>query len=350
MRSEKIQEYLFFGLLGLITLFFLWLIKPFLIPIFWAIVFAILFYPLYKEFLTFVKKRKSLASLLTIFSVLIVVVLPLYLFGSIIFHETQTLFINISSDNFAEAKVDILDTLSAVSRFLEPYGVDQEALVTRARSAFETAGVFLTEQIVSIGRNVLGFIFNLVITFYVLFFLLRDGDRIVARLKHLLPLGKRREDRLFKRITEITRGSVKGEFLIALIQGLSGGILFWIAGINAPALWGLAMGLFAFLPGVGTALVWLPAALLLLISGQVPQGLIVLIGGVLFVGVIDNMIRPFLVSRGTQIPDMFVLISTLGGLFLFGLSGVIIGPLIAGLLLTMWEMFGETYKDKLDEL
>ena len=182
---------------------------------------------------------------------------------------------------------------------------------------------------------------------YVLFFMLRDGAKIEERVIKILPMGNQKEQRIFRNFASVTRATIKGNFIIALIQGALGGLLFFAAGIEAALLWALLMATLSVIPAVGPALVWFPAGIILMLSGNLPQGLIVLAGGFLVISVIDNLLRPFLVGRDTQMPDVFILLSTLGGLSLFGISGFILGPIVAGFFLVMWKMFEEAYSGDL---
>jgi predicted PurR-regulated permease PerM len=159
----------------------------------------------------------------------------------------------------------------------------------------------------------------------------------------VLPLGDARERRLFQKFAEVARATIKGTLVIGLVQGVLGGLIFWMLGIEAAALWGVVMAVLSLLPAGGAALVWVPAVIVLIATGQLLEGLILLVFGTLIIGLADNVLRPILVGRDTQMPDYLVLITTLGGIALFQLSGVVIGPIIGALFLTVWEMFGQEY-------
>jgi predicted PurR-regulated permease PerM len=160
---------------------------------------------------------------------------------------------------------------------------------------------------------------------------------------YALPLGHEREHRLFEKFADVSRATVKGTLVVGVVQGTLGGLFFWILGLNAAVFWGVIMTLLSLLPAVGSALIWGPAAIILLATGQIVKGIILLAAGSLIIGLVDNLLRPMLVGRDTQIPDYLILLATLGGLTVFGLSGFVIGPIIAALFLAVWDMFAQEY-------
>ena len=173
---------------------------------------------------------------------------------------------------------------------------------------------------------------------YLLFFLLRDGDRLFTLLKRSIPLQAEQQDALFEKFVTVVRATVKGDLLVALLQGSLGGLAFWGLGIRAPLVWGVLMAVVSLLPVVGAAIIWLPVALYLLVSGSIWQGLALIIFGTLAIGLVDNILRPILVGQDTKMPEYLVLISTLGGLEAFGLIGFVMGPLIAAMFLAVWDI------------
>jgi predicted PurR-regulated permease PerM len=171
---------------------------------------------------------------------------------------------------------------------------------------------------------------------------LRDGSALTKRIVDAIPLPPEQEPALFRKFTTAIRATIKGNILVAMAQGALGGLIFWLLGLPAPVLWGVVMGLLALLPAVGAALIWVPAAIYLLATGSVWQGVVLFIFGALVIGLIDNILRPLLVGKDTKMPDYVVLISTLGGLATFGLNGFIIGPVIAAMFIAAWDIFSES--------
>jgi predicted PurR-regulated permease PerM len=178
---------------------------------------------------------------------------------------------------------------------------------------------------------------------YLLYFFLKDGEQIIETFVRVLPIGDERERLLFSKFAEVSRATIKGTFVVGIIQGTMGGLAFWLLGIDAAVLWGVIMVILSILPAVGSGFVWGPAALILILTGSWIKGIILLIIGILIIGLVDNFLRPILVGRDTKMPDYLILLSTLGGLTLFGISGFIIGPIIASLFLTIWHIFMQDY-------
>jgi predicted PurR-regulated permease PerM len=200
-------------------------------------------------------------------------------------------------------------------------------------------GQALAPQALSIGMNTFDFMIGLGIMLYLLFFLLRDGKALAARVREVVPLRSDQKAALFGRFADVVRATVKGGILVAIAQGALGGLAFWFLGIHAALLWAALMAFLSLLPAIGAGLVWVPVAIYLLATGAVWQGIGLILYGVLVIGLVDNLLRPFLIGKDTKLPDYVVLISTLGGIEVFGLNGFVIGPLIAAIFMVTWEIF-----------
>ncbi|MDH3735381.1 MAG: AI-2E family transporter, partial [Gemmatimonadota bacterium] len=155
--------------------------------------------------------------------------------------------------------------------------------------------------------------------------------------------------RMLDKFVSVSRAMVKGTFLIGIIQGALAGVAFWIAGIPSVAFWSTIMAVLSIIPGIGAALVWVPAGIYLISVGETGAGIGVLIWCGIVVSTVDNLLRPWLVGRDTQMPDLMILLGTLGGLAVFGAAGVIVGPIVAALFITVWELYGEAFKSVLPE-
>jgi predicted PurR-regulated permease PerM len=213
-----------------------------------------------------------------------------------------------------------------------------DAVVQKITFLLKEGTQFLTLQIVSIGQSALHLAISFFVMLYLLFFLLRDGDRLFATLKRSIPLQEAQQDALFEKFVTVVRATVKGDLLVALLQGSLGGLVFWALDIRAPLVWGVLMAVVSLLPAFGAALIWLPVALYLLVSGSIWQGLALIMFGTLVIGLVDNFLRPILVGKDTKMPEYVVLISTLGGLEAFGLIGFVMGPLITAMFLAVWDI------------
>ncbi|MDX1548487.1 MAG: AI-2E family transporter [Rhodothermales bacterium] len=345
MHIKTIQNAFFITLLLLVTVAFLWLIQDFMQPVFWAAVLAVIFYPLYQRIRRAVKERDALASVLTVLLILVIVILPLFLVGLAVTREAVGLYQRIAS-----GEIDLQEALRTLERaipladdLLGRAGVDLEQVREGLADAAVTASRYLASQALTIGQNTVRIAVMFFLMLYLLFFFLRDGERLIDAIVRALPLGDRRERLLFVKFAEVARATLKGTLVVGVVQGTLGGVLFWMLGIDAAVFWGVIMTVLSLLPAVGAAIVWAPAAVILLATGNVAKGLILAAAGTLLIGLVDNLLRPVLVGRDTKMPDYLILLSTLGGLALFGLSGFVIGPVIAALFLAVWQMFVDEY-------
>jgi predicted PurR-regulated permease PerM len=189
-----------------------------------------------------------------------------------------------------------------------------------------------------------GVLLDLFVMVYAMFFFFRDGKSIVEKIFYYMPLGHEDEELLLERLRSITRATIKGTLVIGVIQGTLAGLAFWVAGIDGAAFWGTVMTVLSVVPGIGAALVWVPAVIYLYLIGQPVAATLLLVWCAAVVGTIDNVLRPILVGKDAKMPDRLILIGTLGGLFLFGVIGFIVGPIVCGLFLTVWEIYGATFK------
>ncbi len=348
MQFRQIQQYFFFALLIGTTGVFLWMLGTYLFPVFWAIVVAIVFYPLYERILKYVKDRASLAAGLSIATVIMIVLIPLGVISSMVVQESVNLYQQVSQDSPEAGELKLLERVSAVAVFLEPYGIEREEVDNKIQEWSVSISQTIASSIVSFSQLTFSLLISVAITFYLLFFFFRDGIKLQHTLIHYLPLGNEYERRLFLRFTDTTRAVVKGTLAIAILQGFLGGLTFFIAGVSNPVLWGVAMALLAIIPAVGPAIIWVPAGIILLVSGSIWQGITVLVIGAAIISVVDNFLRPILVGRGAKMPDAMILLATIGGIASFGISGFVVGPIIAAFFLSLWVMFEECYRKELD--
>lgn len=221
---------------------------------------------------------------------------------------------------------------------------DQGKIMEGVGNSAKIAGGFLVASVTQMTAGTATFLLNLFVMFYAMFFFLKDGNRILEKIFYYMPLRHEDEVRILDRLTSVTRATVKGTLVIGLIQGALAGIAFWVAGIDGWAFWGTVMVVLSIVPGIGAALVWVPAVIYLFISGQNLAGTLLGIWCAAVVGTVDNVLRPRLVGKDAQMPDLLILIGTLGGLYLFGPIGFIIGPVACGLFLTAWDIYGTTFK------
>lgn len=345
MTLRSLENRSFLLLVGVVTLAFAWVLGGLLLPVFWAVVLAVLFSPLYGWYERRLGGRATLASLLTLLTVLVAVVGPLVTLSALVTQEAVGVY-----QQVARGEVDLTEPVETVERMLpelsqraEELGVDFDQIRENVSSSALAVSQTVASRLLGFGQQAVEFTLLLAVTLYVLFFFVRDGAGLRATLIQALPLGDPREERLFTKFAAVTRATVKGTFVIAAIQGTIGGVAFAVVGLGSPVLWGVLMAVFSLLPAVGGAIVWVPAAIYLLLTGAWVKALILAAIGAGVMGTVDNALRPVLVGRDAGMPDYMILLSTLGGLATFGFSGLVIGPVVAGLFLTVWEIFAEEF-------
>ena len=342
---------IFFLLFALvISLAFFGLISGFIYAVFWAVVFAILFYPRYEKILARFPTKPNLSAFLTLSFVLLIVIIPLFIVTVAVINEATEVYQNISTNDqsIGDQMTALKDRLPFDATALSKYGINLSQVQEKFTALLTQASQQIAGRAVGLTQNVFGFVINFFLMLYILFFFFKDGRRLVQNLIWALPIGDDVEWTLLKRFESVTRATVKGSILVALVQGTLGGLLFWAVGIPAAFLWGMMMVLASLLP-IGSALVWGPWAIVLFIQGSIPQAIILVVVGAGFIGLVDNILRPRLVGQDTKMPDYLILLSTLGGLAWFGLSGFVIGPIIAALFVTCWQMLGNEYAEDIRE-
>lgn len=343
--NEALERRSFLLMLALVTLLFLYLLKPFFNAVFWAAVVAVMFYPLQRRLQAHWKNRPNSVALATLATSVVIVIIPvLFVVGSF-FQEGVDLYQRLQSGELDPgAYLDqIRNAFPMVQNFFDRFGVDLDNLKQQLATGAVGASRFIAENAMSLGQGTLQFFMSLGLMLYVAFFLLRDGPELIAMIVRALPLGDEREHMLFAKFVEVTRATIKGNLVVAIIQGALGGIIFAILGIPGAFLWGVMMILLSLIPVVGAALIWGPVAIYLFATGEWVQGLVLVGFGIGVIGLVDNVLRPILVGRDTKLPDYIVLLSTLGGIGLFGMSGFVIGPLIAVLFAAFWGIFAREF-------
>ncbi|CAN5784406.1 AI-2E family transporter [soil metagenome] len=338
-----LEDRLFHVLLVAVSLAFLWILWPFYGAVLWGIIIAIVFAPLYRRLLRSMRQRRTLASLATVAIILLIVILPLTLVTASLVQEGTSLYQRIESGevNLGRYFQQVAEALPDwVTNLLARFGLaDFGALQERLSAILTRSAQFLAAQALNIGQNTLNFVLKLFIMLYLLFFLLRDGAELSRRLKNAIPLRAELQRSLSQRFAVVIRATIKGNLVVAVVQGALGGLILWLLGIQPAVLWAVLMGVLSLLPAVGTALVWVPIAVYLLVTGATWQGVVLTLYGALVIGSVDNILRPILVGKDTKMPDYVVLISTLGGLSIFGFNGFVLGPMIAAMFITVWDIF-----------
>ena len=343
MTNNTTHHRAFLALLIAISLAFVWLLTPFIAAIFWAIVIAILFAPLQRRLSLRLPRSPNLASLIMLLVIILMVLLPMGFLVRSVASEVIQLYqlVQAGQFNIGNQFEQVFDALPEFSRpWLERAGLaDVEAIKSYVSRFAAQAVRVVGNQAINVGQNTFLFVLSLAIMLYLLFFLLRDGASLSSLVRRGLPLTTNQKEQFLDKLATVVRATIKGNVAVAAVQGALGGLIFWILDIPSAILWGTLMAILSLLPAVGASLVWAPVAIYFLATGAIGDAIILTLFGVLVIGLVDNVLRPILVGKDTRLPDYLVLISTLGGLTLFGLSGFVAGPLIAALFMVAWDLF-----------
>ncbi len=343
MRTANAAQRSFLLLLASVTLGFAAVLWPFMGAIFWAVVLAILFQPLNRRLRLRLPHHPNLATFATLLICLVIAILPLVFISLSVVQETAAIYARMASgqlDFGAYFQQIYAAKPDWVGDILERLNLNAAEVIQQKLSTLATeAGKLVAGKAVELGSNTLGFAVSFGIMLYLLFFLLRDGQELAHRIRNTLPLRPHHKQELIEKFATVIRATVKGNLVVAAAQGALGGLIFGILGIQGAVLWGVLMAFLSLLPAVGASLIWGPVSIYYFATGDILKGSILAAYGVLVIGLVDNLLRPLLVGKDTKLPDYVVLISTLGGMSLFGLTGFVIGPAIAALFIACWDIY-----------
>lgn len=343
MRHLPLQHQTFLLLLLGVSITFAWILQPFYGAIFWGLVLSILFAPVQRRAYQFCGQRRNLAALVTLSLFLLAVFLPLALIAASLLQEGAQVFEKMRSGqlDFAVYFQQVIAALPAwVSKLLARLGLaDISSLKDALSSAAAQGSQFIATRLLNLGQSTAGFFISVGLMLYLLFFLLRDGVALADRVQQAIPLNPAYKLQLFSKFVTVIRATVKGGMVVAAAQGALGGVMFWFLGLQGALLWGVLMAFMSLLPVVGAGLIWAPVAIYFLVTGATWQGVTLILYGIFVIGLIDNILRPILVGKDTQMPDYVVLLSTLGGISIFGMNGFVIGPMIAAMFIATWDLF-----------
>ncbi len=344
--SPHFEDRVFLGFVIVASLAMAWIASPFFGAILWALVASILFAPVKGSIALRMPNRKNSAAALTLLLLIAVVIIPAAILGSLMIDEAVRTYAQIESRqiNFGKVVRDVQDAIPpSVISTLDRFGFGDFNALQEKLSSVITSGLRLaTTQAVNIGQSAFSFAMGLGIMLYLTFFLLRDGRQLTRKISDVMPLHADKKAALFTKFTTVIRATIKGSIVVAIVQGVLGGIIFALLDIRAALLWGVVMGFLSLVPAIGTGLIWLPVAIYLLVTGAVWQGVVLMLCGFFVISMVDNVLRPILVGADTRMPDYVVLISTLGGLSAMGINGFIVGPVIAAMFIAAWEIFAES--------
>lgn len=348
MRHNAVNRSVVLLLALSVSAIFLAMIRQFLMVLFLAGIFSALVHPFYRRLARGLGGRRWLASAATLLLLVALVLIPAGLLVGMI--TTQALDVAQNVKPWVEAQAA---NPNAISQLLEPLPFSetilqhQKTILEKAGRAVGTLSAFFIEKLSNATMGTINFFFMAFILLYAMYFFLMDGDQLLNKILYYLPLENKEEQQLLERFTSVARATIKGTAVIGLIQGGLGGVAFAVLGIRGAVFWGAVMAVTSVIPGVGTALVWVPAVVILLAGGQILKAVGLALFCIIVVGGIDNILRPILVGKDTKMHELLILFATLGGIFMFGFVGFIIGPIVAALFVTMWDMYGVVFNDVL---
>lgn len=326
----------YYLLLAVITILFVSIIFNFAAPILWSVVISIIFYPVYEKFLLMTNK-KSLSSILSLILISLLVIMPSIAILGLIGNEL-IIFIN-SSENYSfERYAEMIPDESIINELIGWSGLNISQLLDKADDFLITASKIFYKSISTISANVISFFVSLFIFIYLTFFFLKDGEKILQNCMDAFPMKNEDESYLLNVFQKTTRATIKGTVIVALAQGFLGYLTLLLIEIDGALIWGFVMALLSIIPAVGTILVWLPIALVLFLNGEVMDASLLIFSGIFIIGMIDNLLRPILIGKETKIPDYLILLTTIGGISIFGITGFIVGPIIASLFISVWSL------------
>jgi predicted PurR-regulated permease PerM len=324
-----------------ITLIFYWVIKGFLLALIIAAVLASLVHPFYLRVAAAFRERRGLAAAVTVLLCLVLVVIPLLFFIVILVDEAVN--ISQSAEAWINRQIQVSGSLQeqmAADQHLRQLLPYQDKIVAKASQLAESAGAFVARGLAAGARGTMEFFLMIFVMLYAMFYFLTEGRKFLDTVLRFTPLSENDKDRLLGTFASVGRATIKGTLIIGIVQGGLAGLSFWVAGIHGAVFWAALMAVASIIPAVGTALVWVPAVIFLILNGQTVAAVGVALWCAVVVGTIDNFLRPVLVGKDTEMPDLLVLLTTLGGLGLFGITGMVVGPIIGALYMTVWRLWG----------
>ena len=342
MREHEDWAFLIFIII--VTLAFGWVISPFYGAILWGVVIAIMFVPLNRRLIRAMPRHKNTSALITLLAIIAVVIIPAVFLSISLAEEVIGLYARVRSNEFDFTQIfaNVQKQLPPwASALLERFGfTDVDTVAQKLSVGVSTVARFLAQSVLGFSQSAFSFMAATGVMLYLAFFLLRDGDRLALQIGSRVPLLVEHKIALSEKFATVIRATNKGSVVVAIVQGIIGGVIFWLLGVEAALLGGVAMGFFSLLPAIGTGLIWVPVAIYLFATGAIWQGVLLVLCGLFVIGMVDNVLRPILVGKETRMPDYIVLISTLGGLSIFGINGFVLGPAIAALFMAAWDIFG----------
>ena len=351
MNQDAVSKSVLVLMVIAISTLFVSMIHQFVMAIFLAGLFSAMARPVYRRLKVWFGGRRHLASLATMLVMIVVVLIPLMLLVGIV--VGQAIDVGQSVTPWVKQFVDTPDSLATFLQhlpFYEQLVPYREVILEKAGQMVGSISKWIANGLSSATLGTANFLFMTFVFLYTMYFFQMDGPKLIRKMLYYLPLGSDDENLMLDKFTSVTRATLKGSMLIGLLQGGLAGIAFAFAGIDNAVFWGTIMAVLSIIPSVGSALVWLPACVILILQGQIAAGVGLLAFCAVVVGSLDNVLRPILVGKDTRMHELMIFFGTLGGIVMFGIAGIFIGPLIASLFVTVWELYGIAFHDFLPEV
>lgn len=348
MTEIRFRQTFLLMLLAAVSIGFVAMIRAFLLTILLAAIFTGLSYPMYLWLLRALHGRTVLAALATLLVLVAVVIVPMLAVLGAGANEalrvTETM--RPTLERLVDRPGEFNGRMSVLPgyHYIEPY---RAQLFIKAGELLGSTTAFIFSALSATTRATAVFVFHFVILLYTMFFFLTGGPPLLDSVMSFLPLKDADKQRMLDQFVSVTRATLRGTILTGVTQGVMGGLAFFVAGIDGAIFWGTIMTVLSIIPGIGSALVWAPAAIILMFSGDVWRGIGLFAFGGIVIGSIDNLLRPLLVGRDTQMHELLIFFSTLGGLLMFGVMGFIVGPILAALFVTVWDMFATAFRSSI---
>lgn len=316
------------------------IISPFLVPIAWAIVFSVVFYPIY-AFISKYIKVKSIASSITVVIILVAIIAPITYMSFLLIGELEK-FGDYTNSGGLEFVRDLFEKIKASPHFEKLSSLIGEGNIPTSDQVLDSIkkiGRLLAENLSMRITNIISAVINFLFMIFTIFFLFIDGPGFLTKVKDYIPFNEEQKTRLATQMKDMIVSTVYGGVIVAIIQGILGGVGFYVVGIDSPVLWGVAMSAMSFVPLLGTLAIWGPASIYLLIQGDYLHGIGLILFGAFVISMVDNILKPLIIGSRTKMPTIVIFFSILGGIKAFGIIGLIMGPLIMAVFVSVFEIF-----------
>ena len=337
-----------------ITLLLFWVVKGFVLALIMAVVLTGLAMPAYRRLVKWLRGRETAAAAITVLLTVVVVIAPTILFLGVLVYEagqvSESLDSGLKEYVSYVSRVDGLQQAvedSPVLRKLLPY---QDQIVEKAGQLAGQAASVVAQSMVAATQGTARFFLMLFVTLYAMIYFLKDGRAILDWLFALTPLSPADQQRLVTTFSSVSQATLKSTLVIGIVQGGLAGAAFAVVGIEGAVFWAAIMALLSILPGIGTALVWVPAVIYLALIGRYEAAICLTLWCAVVVGTADNLLRPLLIGQDTEMPDLMVFLTTLGGIVIFGAVGLVIGPVVGALFLAIWDLWQAAKDNSLQEV